>query len=97
MNILNYISTGKENAITRESLTAVTGLSDRKIRSLIEEERAKGNIIINLQNGKGYFLPREDETDVIESQYKINNARAMSVLAQQKYLRRRLKIAGVKV
>ena len=97
MNILNYISTGKENAITRESLTAVTGLSERKIRSLIEEERAKGNIIINLQDGKGYFLPSEDETDVIESQYKINNARAMSVLVQQKYLRRRLKIAGVKV
>jgi hypothetical protein len=92
ISILDYIPTGQANAITRHKLHQLTGLRDRTIRKEIEKARASGNIIINLQDGKGYYQP--ETLDEIEIQFKLNQSRAMSVLVQQKYLRRELKKAG---
>ena len=62
MYILDYIPTGHNNAITREALQSLTHLSDRKIRVLIAEANKSAPddvLIINLQDGMGYFrLPR---------------------------------------
>ena len=49
-SITDYIPIGKENAVTRAHLRAVTGLPDRKIREEIEQARRKGAIIINAQD-----------------------------------------------
>lgn len=84
MKITDYIKVGKENAISRKTLVALTGLTDRKCRQLIEDERAKGTVICNLQNGKGYFLP-ETTKDYL-AQFNINKSRAMSILVQQKFI-----------
>ena len=94
MNILDYIHEGKEDAITREELRFLTELSDRTIRELIEQERRNGAIILNLQDGRGYYRPAPDEMDDVRRQYKQNDRRAKSILVQQKYLRRTLKQAG---
>lgn len=52
--IIDIIPTGHENAITRKRLHAITGLPDRTIREAI----SRGNeVVINLQDGKGYFKP----------------------------------------
>lgn len=88
MDILDYIPIGKENAVTRAQLCAYTGLSDRTVRQLIEIARIEGAIIINQQDGKGYFIS-EDEED-IRRQIATNHNRAMSILRQQKLLRRKL-------
>ena len=40
---------------------------------------------------------QSDDLDEIERQYKQNTARAMSILARRKEIRRRLKAAGRKV
>lgn len=58
MNITNYIPKGKENAITRKDLCKITGLSDRNVRERISQARRE-TVIINLQNGKGYYQPTE--------------------------------------
>lgn len=87
-SITDYIPTGKENAVTRAYLRVVTGLPDRKIREEIEQARRKGAIIINAQDGAGYYQS-EDIRDIQ------NERRALSILAQQKHLRKRLKAAGV--
>ena len=87
------IPIGKENAVTRAHLRAVTGLPDRKIREEIEQARRKGAIIINAQDGAGYYQS-EDIRDIAK-QYRQNERRALSILAQQKHLRKRLKEAGV--
>ena len=58
MNITNYIPKGKENAITRKELCEITGLSDRLVRKRISQARRE-MVIINLQNGKGYYQPTE--------------------------------------
>lgn len=91
--ITEYIPEGKENAVTREHLCAVTGLPDRKVREQIENARRKGSIIINAQDGAGYYI--SEELKDIARQYQQNERRALSILAQQKHLRKRLKAAGV--
>ena len=88
MDITTYIPIGKENAVTRAQLCAITGLHDRAVRKLIEIARIEGAIIINEQDGAGYYIS-ENPKD-IRRQMVTNRNRAMSILRQQKYLRRRL-------
>ena len=88
MNILDYIGTGKANAVTRRELCARLNLPDRTIRRLIEAERNKGAIIINDQDGEGYY--QSDELKDLLAQYRLNRSRAHSILRQQKHLRRRI-------
>lgn len=95
MGIETYIPFGRENAITRTELRRITGKSDRKIREEIEQARRRGCIICNDQSGTGYF--QTDDLDEISRQYWQNKNRAMSLLAQQKYARQKLKAAGRKV
>lgn len=92
-DITRFIPEGKKNAITRERLCEKTGLPDRKNRELIEQARRRGAIIVNTQNGAGYYQTKE-LADVMR-QYQQNERRALSILAQQKHLRRILKNAGV--
>ena len=62
MNIVDYIPQGKENKISRESLTLCTGLPDRSVRRLISAARAEGHAIVGDPNG-GYYMA-ETEADV---------------------------------
>lgn len=94
-NIVDLIPKGRENAITRENLRTITGLNDRTLRQEIEDARSKGALIFNEQDGNGYYT--SDEISDIARQYRQNENRAMSILVQQKYLRRRLKEAGALV
>lgn len=54
INIIDYIPIGRDNAVTRSYLAAVTGLRDRQIRDAIAKAR-RDNVIINTQDGKGYY------------------------------------------
>lgn len=62
MSIEDYIPFGAKNAVTRGQLCIQTGLSDRKIRELIEKSNV---LIINL--GSGYFQPLETEERLVRS------------------------------
>ena len=102
MGIEVYIPHGAENAISRAMLAAITCDSDRRVRQRIEDARREGNIIINTQNGKGYFRLDPDELNesdlaAISRQYWQNKRRALSVLSYQKHLRRILKAHDMKV
>lgn len=55
MNILDYIPTGKVNAITREYLCQATGMNDRKVREHIAIARREAPIV-NLSGGQGYYV-----------------------------------------
>lgn len=95
MMIEEYIPLGRENAVTRAQLCTLTDLSDRMVRKEIELARRRGCIICNDQSGAGYF--QTDDLNEISRQYWQNKNRAMSILAQQKYARQKLKAAGRKV
>lgn len=92
MNITDYIGTGKDKAVTRTELCSRLGMSDRNVRKMIETARAEGALIINTQDGKGYYIS-ENEAD-IRRQLNINHSRAMSILRQQKKLRQKLREIG---
>ena len=54
--IADLLRPGAENAVTRRQLMALTGMSDRELRRLIEAERRQGCPILS-DNIHGYFLP----------------------------------------
>ena len=95
MNITDHIPIGRENAITRDRLSRQTGLTDREARELIEKARRDGTIIINKQDGRGYYQPGPDDVADMLHQYRSNNSRAKSILVQQKHIRRRLREKGL--
>lgn len=64
MSILDYIPYGENNAISREDLKQITGLTDRQMRKKIEIAR-ETTPILNFQGGKGYFIPTETEQHLI--------------------------------
>ena len=95
INILDFIPFGMNNAITRDSLSSLLGLSDRAVRKLIEEARREGAFIINKQDGRGYY--QSDATADLQAHYRQNHARAMKLLQQQTHIRRELMARGVSV
>ena len=95
MHIEEYIPFGHENAISRKTLSMLLKMPDRQVRREIQRARDRGAIIINTQDGRGYYVT--DNVDEIAKQYRQNRRRALSVLRQQKYLRQILKAAGREV
>lgn len=93
MKIEECISVGRENAVTRMTLSEMTGLPDRTVRRLIAEARDEGVLILNA--GDGYYI--SNDLREIERQYRMDRSRALSVLKRLKTMRRILKDAGVDV
>lgn len=94
MNIADFIGKGRENAVTRSELVTILNLPDRTIRRLIQEARDRGEIIINAQDGAGYYI--SDDIGEMKRQLAANKSRALSVLRQQKHLRRNIREAEQK-
>ena len=98
--IVDYIPVGRENAVTRRQLCELTGMRDRALRNAIEDARQNGEIIINAQDGRGYY--RSEEPKDLAGQYVRNRNRAMAILVHRspahgrtpKHIRRKLKAAG---
>ena len=79
-----------DRAALRELVQSWTGryIPDRTMRKMIENARQEGLVICNGQDGSGYFLPTSREE--LKRQYNQNESRAMSIMRQQKYIRREL-------
>lgn len=78
MNILEFIPVGHKNAVTRQQLCIMTELSDRKVRELIEEACTRQHPILNMQDGKGYFQPAENEISLVRLYRNQENRRTVS-------------------
>jgi DNA gyrase/topoisomerase IV subunit A len=63
-----HIPIGRENAITRDQLSRLTGLNDRKLRKEIARLRCDDDetniVIVSTSDGRGYY--RTDNIDEIE-------------------------------
>lgn len=79
-NVLVHIGTGKENAVTREKLCLLTGMTDRAIRATIEEAKTNGYVIIN--NGSGYYKPEIDEVEELRRYIKKQENRAKTIFRE---------------
>ena len=93
--LVSLLKQGESNAISRDALAALMGMSDRKVREVIEMARNEGVFVLNRQNGRGYYLP--ESLDDIYRQYKQDSSRAMAILRRRKHMRKILKEAGLKV
>lgn len=90
-SLIEMIPVGHENAISRERLCYLTGMSDRDIRRAIGELNEAGNVILN--RGKGYFR-YDAETD----RYYLQNYLAVEqgrVRTLNRKLRKMRKAAGI--
>lgn len=73
-----YIRYGQKNAIKTSTLQAITGLSSRDVRREVEKLR-QTDVILNLQDGKGYFKPTEDEMHLVEQYIRQEEARMQAI------------------
>ena len=89
MRIENYIPEGREIAISRKALGNIVG-DDRVARKMIEDARCNV-VIINLQDGKGYYLPTSNEREDVERWYRATLKRAKKILRGLRAARKWLK------
>ena len=90
MTITDFIPYGRENAISRQALAQLTGMDDRQVRRMIEDARCNV-VIINLQDGKGYYLPTSNEREDVERWYRATLKRAKKILRGLRAARKWLK------
>ena len=84
---------GKGNAVSRKTLAALTGLSDRHVREEIEKERRSGILICShMEAGGGYYLP-SDEMEIREY-YNAQTSRISSLILAREPFRRALGQGG---
>ncbi|HKM00746.1 MAG TPA: hypothetical protein VJ083_01695 [Sedimentibacter sp.] len=62
IDIIKFIPYGHENGITGRELQNITHLNNRRVREFNKTERMD-HVILNMQDGKGYFRPTEAETE----------------------------------
>lgn len=93
--LMSILKHGEQNATSRKTLCTMMDMPDRKVRLIIEKARDEGCLILNKQDGKGYYLPENIED--IRKQYVQDKNRAMSILKRQKHMRRILKEANIAV
>lgn len=84
---------GKECAVTRQYLCAVTGLKDRKVRMQIAQARREYPIL-NLSDGNGYYRPTFAEYMEAKQFYRQERARAKSIFWSLSGLKKWLKANG---
>ena len=95
MNILDCIPIGHKNAIDRDTLNSLMRMGDRQVRRLIKDINDSGDdtiLIINLQDGRGYFRPAPDEDNLVRNWRAQERARGNGVFgnvdAADRYLSR---------
>lgn len=87
MNIIEEIPKGQKNAVTGDDLCRKFDISKRTLRNMINAAQDKGIVILNLQDGRGYFRPSEDEAHLVERYAKQERHRALSSLVKIKACR----------
>lgn len=77
--IIDAIPVGHENAITISEIESLTGAENRIIRKAIANSK---ELVINLQDGKGYFKPDDDESHLVEVWKSITGHRIQELQAR---------------
>ena len=70
--IANVLKMGKRNAISRDELCEITGVSDRENRRLIHQLRKDGRIILSNTDTGGYYYPAT-LTEAVKCERSMNN------------------------
>ena len=96
-DILDYIPTGQENAVTRAELCKRTGLTDRKMRDALHDAKLKIPIL-NMQDGRGYFIPdmnTENDRCILLRHVRQEESRIRSTIEPLEVERQTLRNCGI--
>jgi hypothetical protein len=86
-NFITSIPAGRDNAIPIPELQRRTGYANRKLRALVAEINKSGEMaIVNMQDGRGYFVPETDEE--LEEYINIEISRSREIEAKIRGLKR---------
>lgn len=77
MNIVDFIPYGNDSPVTRKELCDRTGMGDRAVRKAIEEASFMFPII-NLSDGRGYYIAVDDNDPGVKRYYKQELSRIRS-------------------
>ena len=90
IDIVTKIPTGHMNAKTDLQLAGELNMTRRQVRQLISEAR-RTNIILNMQDGRGYFIPDKKDYDLCERWLLQEESRlkrhALSLRAVRKFIK----------
>lgn len=87
MSCVEYIPEGHENAVSRQYLRDMTGNTDRSNRREIKES---DELVLNLQDGKGYFKPAPDEDRFVRAFIRQEESRIREIRKTVKKAKRYL-------
>jgi len=90
VNVIDFLKTGKENAISQKELAELCGMHKSEMKRIIREYRKERKFIISDTNG--YYLPGSD--DELLAYYKKQYRKAISYFSGIKALREYLKGKG---
>lgn len=80
---LDHVPVGRKNAVKIDYLASKVRMSGRQTREMIEEVNASGEaVIINLSDGRGYFVADETEKN-LERLYMAQEARRFASLKKK--------------
>lgn len=87
-NIVDLIPKGSDNAISREALLDKCilfgiAINDRAMRKAIEDAR-KSHCVLNLSDGKGYFIPDKNDQDKLRHYINQEHDRSIAILRNLK-------------
>ena len=101
MNIIDFIPTGKENAVSKQKLMEVTGIKDeRLVRDAIKSQVENGVPILSSSGHKGYWY--SEDIDEIEEFIRENDHRANALskttakLKKHLYAMKNIKVTPVR-
>ena len=76
LTVLDYIPFGQDNAIKRDKLSALTGISDRAIRRILKHLVKTDGVIANYKTG-GYY--RSESIEEIDTAIQIETERLFGI------------------
>ena len=88
MNITDYIPKGQNNAVSADSLCTALNIDRRTVRRLISSAQENGAVILNMQDGRGYYVPADDESQLVDDYIKQESARARSIFRKLRTARK---------
>lgn len=63
--VKEWLGIGRKNAVDRCYLTYHMKQSDREVRRAIEEISETDIPVLNMMDGRGYFIPAKEEADLV--------------------------------
>ena len=88
--IINLIPFGKDKAISRSELVALTGFKDRKVRDIIADLRDHEIFICSTSGQRGYWqATKREELEDLADEF---HGRAMDILTTESKLRKYIRV-----